>query len=124
MGREPEDQEETGLKVIAHVEVDVAYRPTEEELRKTTALRCYFCGGRLVSVRTTYRSPLGITIRGVPAFECEQCGEIYFDAETSRRMDELVKAVARALRSGENHLASEISRVITGLSGRPVDDET
>ena len=94
------------MKVRAKIEVELAYRASEEELEKTTSLRCYFCGGRLKKTRTTYYSPLGIIVRDVPAFECEQCGEIYFDAETSRKLDALVKNTAKIIGEEENRLAA------------------
>ena len=62
--------------------------------------------GRLRRTRTTYYSPLGIIVRDVPAFECEQCGEIYFDAETSRKLDALIKSTAKIVEEEEDRLAA------------------
>jgi len=94
------------MKVRAKIEVELAYRASEEELKKTTSLRCYFCGGRLRRTRTTYYSPLGVIVRDVPAFECEQCGEIFFDAETSRKLDVLVKSTAKIMEEEEERLTA------------------
>jgi len=94
------------MRVRAKIEVEIAYQASEEELEKTTPLRCYFCGGRLRRTRTTYYSPLGVIVRDVPAFECEQCGEIYFDAETSRKLDALVKSTAKIIGEEEDRLAA------------------
>jgi len=98
------------VRVRAKIEVELAYQASEEELEKITSLRCYFCGGRLRRTRTTYYSPLGIIVRNVPAFECEQCGEIYFDAETSRRLDALVKNTAKIIGEEEDRLATVFER--------------
>ena len=62
--------------------------------------------GKLRRTRTTYYSPLGVIVRDVPAFECEQCGEIYFDAETSRKLDVLVKSTAKIIGEEEDRLAA------------------
>jgi len=94
------------VRARAEIEVELAYRASEEELEEGTSLKCYFCGGRLRRTRTTYYSPLGIIVRDVPAFECEQCGEIYFDAETSRKLDALVKSTAKIVEEEENRLAA------------------
>ena len=94
------------MRVRAKIEVELAYRASEGELEKTTSLRCYFCGGRLRRTRTTYYSPLGIIVRDVPAFEREQCGEVYFDAETSRKLDALVKNTAKIMEEEEDRLAA------------------
>jgi len=94
------------MRVRAKIEVELAYRASDEELKKSTSLKCYFCGGKLRRTRTTYYSPLGVIVRGVPAFECEQCGEIYFDADTSRKLDALVKSTAKIIGEEEERLTA------------------
>ena len=44
-----------------------------------------------VSVERWWRGHL-IIIEGVPAHVCEQCGEMYFDAEVALEMDRIKKA--------------------------------
>ena len=94
------------MKVRAKIEVELAYRASKKELEKSTSLKCYFCRGKLRRTRATYYSPLGVIVRGVPAFECEQCGEIYFDAETSKKLDALVKSTAKIIGEEEDKLAT------------------
>ncbi|MSQ28311.1 MAG: type II toxin-antitoxin system MqsA family antitoxin [Dehalococcoidia bacterium] len=54
--------------------------------------RCYFCGGtlayRIVTAENWWGSDLAL-VEGVPGWVCDICGEVYFDAETSLRLDEL-----------------------------------
>ena len=52
--------------------------------------RCDFCGGTLTPSEKTlefWRGEELIVIRNVPADVCQQCGEGYFSAEVSRKLD-------------------------------------
>lgn len=54
--------------------------------------QCYFCGGTPVPKAVTAENWWGealVLVEGVPALVCDTCGETYFDAETSRQLDEL-----------------------------------
>ncbi|MFH1288969.1 MAG: type II toxin-antitoxin system MqsA family antitoxin [bacterium] len=54
---------------------------------------CYFCKGMVEdrSVTVDYRwGDRLVVIRNVPAHVCNQCGERYYDAEVSRRMERIV----------------------------------
>ena len=60
------------------------------ERQKVT--RCYLCGGQTALQRVTAENWWGdqlALVEDVPAWVCEQCGEQYFDAETSRQLDRL-----------------------------------
>jgi len=52
--------------------------------------QCDFCGGELVSGKTTleiwHKGDL-VIIRDVPADICQQCGEAYLSVETSEQLD-------------------------------------
>lgn len=55
---------------------------------------CYFCGhGQLVEQYVTLDVRRGdrlIVVENVPARVCDSCGEQYFSAEVSRRLDHLL----------------------------------
>jgi len=56
--------------------------------------RCSFCKGKLDEDKTGFIAKIGndvISIKDVPAYVCENCGEAYFTPEISRKIDEIVK---------------------------------
>lgn len=56
--------------------------------------KCSFCKGRLVRGKTDFVVRAGKevhTLRDVPAFICEECGEAYYLPETSEKIDRLMK---------------------------------
>ncbi|MFD1361276.1 type II toxin-antitoxin system MqsA family antitoxin [Lentibacillus salinarum] len=57
--------------------------------------KCYICNGdvehRRVSVEREWNGKKMI-IEDVPAAVCEQCGEQYFDGETTLRLEKIKKA--------------------------------
>lgn len=63
--------------------------------------RCHLCGGQTVHQRVTAESwwdgALAL-VEDVPAWVCAQCGEQYFDAETSRQLEKLRRAPPPARR--------------------------
>ena len=64
--------------------------------------RCFLCGGKtarsLVTAENWWGEKLAL-IEGVPAWVCEDCGEQYFDAETSKRLDTLRQVPPSAART-------------------------
>jgi YgiT-type zinc finger domain-containing protein len=64
--------------------------------------RCYLCGGeterREVTAENLWGGELTLVER-VPAWVCQQCGEVYFDAATSRALDRLRQAHPTASRT-------------------------
>lgn len=51
--------------------------------------RCSFCKGRLDEGKTEFVAKVGdevISIKDVPAYVCENCGEAYFTPEISRAL--------------------------------------
>jgi YgiT-type zinc finger domain-containing protein len=56
---------------------------------------CYLCKGvvekKLVMVEREWNGKK-IIIEGVPAEVCEQCGEKYFDSETTLKLEKIKKA--------------------------------
>jgi YgiT-type zinc finger domain-containing protein len=56
--------------------------------------RCSFCKGKLQKGNTEFMAHAAgevIVIRDVPAFVCEQCGEAYYTATTSRKIDAVMR---------------------------------
>jgi len=53
---------------------------------------CPLCGGDKKSGKTTYSVDLGssvVVVRNVPAKICSQCGEVWIDAETAKKLESL-----------------------------------
>lgn len=58
--------------------------------------KCSLCNGRLVKGEDEFVAKVKdevVSIKNVPAYICEECGESYYTAEVSRRMDEIMEAV-------------------------------
>ena len=75
--------------------------------------RCSFCKGKLVEGKTEFIARVEnevVVIKEVPAYICENCGESYFSAAISRKMDEVMrdahqgKLCLRPLAAGEVEL--------------------
>jgi YgiT-type zinc finger domain-containing protein len=55
---------------------------------------CSFCKGKLKKGTTDFMAHAAgevIVIRDVPAFVCEQCGEAFYTAGTSRKIDGVMR---------------------------------
>jgi len=55
---------------------------------------CGLCRGKLHPGETDFVARVGdevISIRGVAAYVCENCGEAYFSPEVSRKIDEVMR---------------------------------
>jgi len=72
--------------------------------------RCSFCKGKLHEGKTEFLAHATgevIVIKDVPVYVCEQCGEAWYTAETSRKIDGVVqdahqkKLCMRPLPAGE-----------------------
>ena len=72
--------------------------------------RCTFCKGTRHEGRTEFIARAGdgtIVIRDVPAYICDRCGEAYYTAEVSRKIDAVMVDVhsgrlcCRPLAAGE-----------------------
>ena len=54
---------------------------------------CFMCKGELIEKKVNYMVDLEktiIIIKDVPAKVCDQCGEQYFDDETSQNIEKIV----------------------------------
>jgi YgiT-type zinc finger domain-containing protein len=57
--------------------------------------RCSFCKGKLREGKTEFLAHAAgevIVIKDVPAYVCEQCGEAYYTATISRKIDDVMRA--------------------------------
>ena len=73
---------------------DLGYR-LEDENMKT----CFFCRGPVVTKSVDYMArhkEKYILIKNLPAKVCEQCGEIYLDADSSRQVDKAIMQTSKA----------------------------
>jgi YgiT-type zinc finger domain-containing protein len=56
--------------------------------------RCSFCKGKLIKGKTEFVVKVGaevLSIRDVPAYICNECGEPYYTPEISEKMDLMMK---------------------------------
>jgi len=77
--------------------------------------KCSFCKGKLSKGKTEFVVKVGsevISLKGVPAYVCEECGEAYYSPEISRKIDKIMKdfhegkLLARPIAAGEIDLKS------------------
>ena len=63
-------------------------------------MTCVICRSGEVRPSTTSfsveRGQMTLVLKGVPARVCSQCGEAYFDEETTRRIEEIAERVEHA----------------------------
>lgn len=56
--------------------------------------KCYFCGGKLkkknIDIARYWGSQL-VALNDVPVLVCNQCGEKYFEAKVSTKIDQRIK---------------------------------
>jgi YgiT-type zinc finger domain-containing protein len=60
---------------------------------------CYFCKGPVVNKSVDYMARHGeeyILIKNLPARVCDQCGEIFLNADSSRRVDKALTQTSKA----------------------------
>jgi len=71
---------------------------------------CNFCKGHLISGKTDFTVKVGssiVSIKNVPAYICDNCGEAYFNPEVSRNIDKVMiefhegKLLAHPVAAGE-----------------------
>lgn len=74
---------------------------------------CTLCKGKLREGKTEFIVKVGkevISIKEVPAFVCQECGEAYFSPATSRKIDKVMrefhegKLLAHPIAAGEIEL--------------------
>lgn len=56
--------------------------------------KCYFCGGKLKEVKTNIARYWGkelIALNDVPVLVCIECGEKFYSAKVSHRIDAMIK---------------------------------
>lgn len=63
------------------------------ENKEENIMECFMCKGELIEKKVNYMVDLEktiIIIKGVPAKVCSECGEQYFDDETSQNIESIV----------------------------------
>jgi len=73
--------------------------------------RCSFCKGKLEEGKTEFVAKVGdevISIKDVPAYVCENCGEAYFTPEISRKIDEVMNAFHKGRLLARTIVAREV----------------
>lgn len=82
----------------------------KEALVKMIPDKCSLCGGRLHKGKTEFLVKVEgeiISIKDVPAYICDDCGEAYYTPEVSRKIDLVMKKfhqgklLARPIPAGE-----------------------
>ena len=72
--------------------------------------RCSFCNGKLYEGKKEFVAKVGdevISIKEVPAYVCENCGEAYYTPKISRKIDKVMrdfhgdKLLAHPIAAGE-----------------------
>jgi YgiT-type zinc finger domain-containing protein len=60
----------------------------------STPNNCVLCGGSLKPQTITYQKPWGDELyefENVPALVCQECGEVWLDAEVSQLMERIIQ---------------------------------
>jgi YgiT-type zinc finger domain-containing protein len=73
---------------------------------------CTFCKGHLHSKETEFIARVGnqiVVIKNVPAWACENCHEAFFTAETSKKIDVILKQFHEGKLLAQPLAAGEIS---------------
>lgn len=63
-------------------------------------MNCFMCKGKLEEKNTTFMVELDnciIIIKNVPSLVCEQCGEVLYSNEVSKKLEKLVNAVRNSI---------------------------
>lgn len=56
--------------------------------------KCSFCKGKMSKGKTEFVAKVGnklISIKGIPAYICEGCGEAYYLPEVSKKIDKIMR---------------------------------
>jgi len=60
----------------------------------STANHCAHCGGSLIRQILTYQKPWGDELyefENVPALVCQQCGEVWLEAEVAQLIEKIIQ---------------------------------
>ena len=63
-------------------------------------MNCFMCKGKLEEKNTTFMVELDnciIIIKNVPSLVCEQCREVLYSNEVSKKLEKLVNAVRNSI---------------------------
>ncbi|MBN1432103.1 MAG: type II toxin-antitoxin system MqsA family antitoxin [Methanomicrobiaceae archaeon] len=77
--------------------------------------RCSYCKGNLKEGKTEFMVRVGeevIIIKEIPAYICDQCGEVFFTPEISRKIDKIMEDVHKGRICCKPVAAGEIELVV------------
>lgn len=77
--------------------------------------RCSYCKGNLKEGKTEFMVRVGeevIIIKEIPAYICDQCGEVFFTPEISRKIDKIMEDVHKGKICCKPVAAGEIELVV------------
>ena len=77
--------------------------------------RCSYCKGNLKEGKTEFMVRVGeevIIIKEIPAYICDQCGEVFFIPEISRKIDKIMEDVHKGRICCKPVAAGEIELVV------------
>ncbi|MCL2599964.1 MAG: type II toxin-antitoxin system MqsA family antitoxin [Treponema sp.] len=75
-------------------------------------MTCFMCKGTVRDGISTFTVDMGkcvVVVKNVPSYACDQCGDVCYNTETSKRLDEIVRSLAEEA-SAEVALASYTER--------------
>ena len=59
-------------------------------------MTCFMCKGTVQEGFSTFTTDMGgcvVIIKNVPSFVCDQCGEISYNGEVAKRLEQIVKNI-------------------------------
>lgn len=63
-------------------------------------MKCLFCNGNMKKSNTSYtvnRKGYHLYLEKIPAYQCTQCGEIYFDEKEAKAIQNILKLFEKKL---------------------------
>jgi len=63
-------------------------------------MTCFMCKGLVQEGFSTFTADMGgcvVLIKNVPSDICEQCGEIYYNSEVARQLEQIVQNITKSV---------------------------
>lgn len=63
-------------------------------------MSCFFCKGEMKPSTTTYFVDLKkcmVIVKNTPCLECQQCGEVFFENDVVKQLDNIIKKVSELM---------------------------
>ncbi len=68
-------------------------------MKDNTLMRCYSCGGKMVPIDIEKEIRWGdftIVVKGIKAYQCEECGQQVYTSDEVKMMENLAKALSES----------------------------